>query len=141
MVARYIALMGPSEILIASIERHELVPLLLFTDENDAIHALHADTSNLEVVTKLLQDFKLTLSGARKAFDRVMKAYPEMSEKLRPDADIVNNVALESGMVKIIRGEKLSIREAAECKQFEVGPSVHVETDKPPSFLASALKK
>ncbi|DBA01748.1 TPA: hypothetical protein N0F65_010158 [Lagenidium giganteum] len=38
-----------------------------------------------------------------------------MSEKLRPDADIVNNVALESGIVKIIRGEKLSTREAAEA--------------------------
>ncbi|DAZ94317.1 TPA: hypothetical protein N0F65_012120 [Lagenidium giganteum] len=57
IVARYTALMGPiGDLDHASIERHELAPLLLSADENDAIHALHSDMSNLEEVTKLLQD-------------------------------------------------------------------------------------
>lgn len=123
----------------------ELEPLLLRRSENIRVTSLLADLTNFESVTKTLQGTSLTLSAARRLFDHAISKYPEMKPRLSPTAAIVNYPALESGLVKIQRGQSLTPPERAACAAFRVTSSPDEdqaeESPEGPSFAAQALKR
>ncbi|KAE8876562.1 hypothetical protein PF003_g39346 [Phytophthora fragariae] len=59
-------------------------------------------------VTKTLQRSTLTLFGTRRLFDLVILRYPKLNLRLTATATIVNNVVLETGIIKLQRNEPLT---------------------------------
>ncbi|KAF1772436.1 hypothetical protein Pcac1_g5175 [Phytophthora cactorum] len=76
--------------------------------------------TDFEGVTKTLQRSMLTLSGARCLFDLVCQRYTQLKPRLSPTADIVNYVALETGIVKLQWKEPLTAAERVACADFDV---------------------
>ncbi|ETP50142.1 hypothetical protein F442_04453 [Phytophthora nicotianae P10297] len=71
-------------------------------------------------VTKALQKTTLNLSAVHRLFDQVVKKYPAMKARLVANAAIVNYPNLESGLVKLQRGEALTAAEKVACSQFRL---------------------
>ncbi|KAG2997276.1 hypothetical protein PC121_g20073 [Phytophthora cactorum] len=95
-------------------------PLLLRRAESERAHALLKMLTDFEGVTKTLQRSMLTLSGARCLFDLVCQRYTQLKPRLSPTADIVNYVALETGIVKLQWKEPLTAAERVACADFDV---------------------
>ncbi|ETI30361.1 hypothetical protein F443_22518, partial [Phytophthora nicotianae P1569] len=79
-----------------------------------------------------LQKTTLTLSAVRRLFDQVVKKYPAMKARLAANAAIVNYPNLESGLVKLQRGEALTAAEKVVCSQFrlrDAGEAVEEQRD------------
>ncbi|KAG6611487.1 uncharacterized protein IUM83_15634 [Phytophthora cinnamomi] len=93
-------------------------PLLLRRAEHERARGLLKDLTAFEGVTKALQKTTLTLSAVRRLFDQVVKKYPAMKARLAVNAAIVNYPNLESGLVKLQRGEALTAAEKVVCSQF-----------------------
>ncbi|KAJ0392030.1 hypothetical protein P43SY_002405 [Pythium insidiosum] len=91
---------------------------MLQDGEMRRIEKLGQTLRDLDEVTKVLQDPMLSLHDVRVLFDAVIKQYPCMESRLDARAPIVNNTALETGLVKIIRGKKLAAPELVECEAF-----------------------
>ncbi|ETL79431.1 hypothetical protein L917_19940 [Phytophthora nicotianae] len=126
----------------ATVAKHDIAHFLLTPEETEAARSFLKSLHELNEVSKALQDSTLTLVGARRAFDAVLRKYPSMKTRLASDASVVNNPALESGIVKIIGGGRLNAREQAACinlKRSSDDTVVNLAVSK--SFLASAFKK
>jgi hypothetical protein len=69
-------------------------------------------------LTKGLQFATMDLLFVREEFDLILgdESFECMEKYLAPDADIVCNPAFESGVVKIMRGDTLSVTEAHACR-------------------------
>jgi hypothetical protein len=78
------------------------------------------DLQIFEAVTKTLQCSTLTLSSVRHVFDHVLHTYPQMSGLLAPDTPIVTCPALETGLVKLRRHEKLTVAKCAAEARFKL---------------------
>jgi hypothetical protein len=72
-------------------------------------------------LTKGLQFATMDLLFVREQFDLLLwdKDFACMKKYLAPDADIVCNPAFESGVVKIMRGETLTVSEAHACRYLK----------------------
>jgi len=101
-----------------TLEEFDIQPLLLRRAESERAHALLKVLTDFEGVTKTLQRSTLTLSGARRLFDLVCQRYPQLKTRLSATTAIVNNVALEMGIVKIQRKESLAAAERHACADF-----------------------
>ncbi|KAF4140444.1 hypothetical protein GN958_ATG02965 [Phytophthora infestans] len=126
----------------ATVAKHDIARFLLTPEETEAARSLLKSLHELNEVSKALQDSTLTVVGARRAFDAVLRKYPSMKTRLASDASVVNNPALESGIVKIIGGGRLNAREQAACihlKRSSDDTVVNPAVSK--SLLASAFKK
>jgi hypothetical protein len=69
-------------------------------------------------LTKNLQPFSLDMKFVREEFDLLLEDpdYECMGKYLAPDADIVACPHFESGLVKIMRGDTLTVAETNACK-------------------------
>ncbi|GMF63906.1 unnamed protein product [Phytophthora fragariaefolia] len=128
-------------------ERHQVVeyiqPLLLRRAEHERVTALEKDLIKFEGVTQALQKSTLTMSAVRRLFDQVVKEYPALKSRLGATAQIVNNPYLEQGLVKLQRGEALTIAERSTCAGFrstalERAPA---QDDGTSSIVKAAFKK
>ncbi|DAZ94648.1 TPA: hypothetical protein N0F65_000928, partial [Lagenidium giganteum] len=100
IVARYVRLLPAlGKIDVNTARKHELGATLLSEDYSAAANTLLDSLTQLDEVTKALQDRTLTLLA---------------------DAPIVNNPKLESGIVKLISGQSLTPSERAECKPLKL---------------------
>ncbi|KAF1790682.1 hypothetical protein GQ600_4893 [Phytophthora cactorum] len=79
--------------------------------------------------------------GARRAFDWVGRQYPALKARLAADAAIVNYPALESGIIKIISGSRLTTREQEACKAFKCPATNATVEETSRSFLAPVFQK
>ncbi|OWZ19263.1 hypothetical protein PHMEG_0006513 [Phytophthora megakarya] len=104
--------------------------LLLLRDESERVHSLLRVLNDFEGVTKILPRSTLTLSGVRRLFDQVTQWYPKVRPPLSVTAAIVNNDALESGIIKLQRKEPLRPAERVACSDF------HLPQPPPPSDLS-----
>ncbi|KAJ0391327.1 hypothetical protein ATCC90586_011927 [Pythium insidiosum] len=124
----------------ASMERAQLQQLMLPPADVERAVNLNDQLRELDEVTKALQDPTLTMVGARSMFDAVVERYPSLNSRLGPRAAIVNNPALESGIEKIIRGQRLCAAEEVECARFR--SDAPVTTVAPAtSIIAKAFKR
>ncbi|KAJ0390411.1 hypothetical protein P43SY_010991 [Pythium insidiosum] len=92
-----------------TLRQHSLDGAVLTKRHFDDASQLHVDLAKLEEVTRLLRDPTMTLLGARRAFDTIVIDFPQLRTRLSPTATIVNNPALEMGIVKLfstIHGHK-----------------------------------
>ncbi|KAE8961151.1 hypothetical protein PF005_g30678, partial [Phytophthora fragariae] len=83
------------------------------------------------------------MSAVRRLFDQVVKEYPALKSRLGATTQIVNNPHLEQGLVKLQRGEALTIAERSACAGFrstalERAP---VQEDGNSSIVKAAFKK
>ncbi|KAE9042569.1 hypothetical protein PR001_g3784 [Phytophthora rubi] len=122
---------------------HEVQPLLLRRAEHERVKALEKDLVKFEGVTQALQKSTLTMSAVRRLFDQVVKEYPALKSRLGATAQIVNNPHLEQGLVKLQRGEALTIAERSACAGFrstalERAPA---QEDGNSSIVKAAFKK
>ncbi|RLN91217.1 hypothetical protein BBJ28_00018106 [Nothophytophthora sp. Chile5] len=123
---------------------HNLGSAFLSRREHEKAEELRDELLQLEGITKTLQRSTLTLSATRRLFDQVMQKYPAMKSRLSPDAPIVNYPALESGLVKLQRGQGLNAAERVACKPFQVSTQPDTReatTDKPDSIVVEAFKR
>ncbi|GMF43142.1 unnamed protein product [Phytophthora fragariaefolia] len=122
MVQRYDKICGALLALDhATVAKHGIAGFLLTPEETEAARTLLKSLHELNEVSKALQDSTLTLVGARRAFDAEVRKYPSMKTRLASDASVVNNPALESGVVKIISGGRQNAREQAVCATLKRG--------------------
>jgi hypothetical protein len=80
-------------------------------------------------LTKGLQFATMDLLFVREQFDLILldESFGCMEKYLAPDADIVSNPAFESGVVKIMRGETLTVAEAHACRFLKKKESIIVD--------------
>ncbi|OWZ06923.1 hypothetical protein PHMEG_00020755 [Phytophthora megakarya] len=133
--------------------RFVLLAFCPMEDEGDlsaqSLFDLIADTLTktyaFESVTKTLQGSTLTLSAARRLFDHAISNYPDLKERLAPTAAIVNYPSLESGLIKIQRGQALTAAERTACAAFRVEDTTNPEEERgdapSSSFVAQAFKR
>ncbi|GMF40761.1 unnamed protein product [Phytophthora fragariaefolia] len=93
--------------------------LLLDFSPLERVKALVKNLIKFEGVTQALQKSTLTMSAMRRLFDQVVKEYPALKARLDATAQIVNNPHLEQGLVKLQRGEALTIAERSACAGFK----------------------
>jgi len=69
-------------------------------------------------LTKNLQFANMDLLFVREEFDLILgdEDFKCMEKYLAPDADIIANPAFESGLIKIMRGDTLSLAESHACR-------------------------
>ncbi|KAJ0400754.1 hypothetical protein P43SY_005475 [Pythium insidiosum] len=80
--------------------------------------------------------------GVRIAFDAVLSRHPELTTRLGVRAPIINNPPLESGIVKLIRGQRLAVAEEVECERFRMTPPKPTSTPlSQDSLVMAALKR
>ncbi|ETI52417.1 hypothetical protein F443_04426 [Phytophthora nicotianae P1569] len=121
MVKRYVCLEPAiSQLGHGVVVDYDLQPLLLRRAEHERSRGLLNDLTAFEGVTKALQKTTLTLSAVHRLFDQVVKKYPAMKARLVANAAIVNYPNLESGLVKLQRGEALTAAEKVACSQFRL---------------------
>ncbi|DAZ99630.1 TPA: hypothetical protein N0F65_001867 [Lagenidium giganteum] len=104
-----------------------------------AVMAIYDDPA-LEGFLKPNPDPTLTLAGVGQLFDHVLKTFPSMKDWLGPSANVVNDPTLESGIVMLIVGDRLTAAERNECTVFRSSDRCEVpilET----SFAVQAFKK
>ena len=65
--------------------------------------------NKFESITKKLQDASITMDEVRILFDGIILLHPTMKSHLSPDATIVANPTLESGIVKVLNSEVSSL--------------------------------
>lgn len=65
------------------------------------IEAVLTKLSDLESVTKVLQDDSISISDVKHLFEEVVTSFESTNDKLRPDADIILNPEFESAIAKI----------------------------------------
>lgn len=127
---------------VATARKHKLSERLLNGDAVNDARQLLISRTHFEEVTMALQDSMMTLAGVRCAFDRVIGEYPSMKDRLKPNANIVNNADLESGIVKIIMGGRLTLEEREQCSIFKATEwRSSAEPAKKVIFLTPAFKK
>lgn len=128
--------------------------ILLSSDELDDLRLTSAETrrfsillqrlKDLDSVTKRLQQDSTTLADVRLIFDAVIENFPETSERLKPDATIVQSVTFEAAIVKVQLGYQAALdrQEKASIERFSV-QSVHSDNseDDELSFADRALKR
>ncbi|KAL4160361.1 hypothetical protein PRNP1_000931 [Phytophthora ramorum] len=137
--------MPPHPVLLAldhaTVTKHGMAKILLTDEKATHAHELLKKLGELNEVTKALQDSTLTLVGARRSFYLVARKYPRMKARLASDAPVVNYPDLETGIVKIILGSRLSAREQAACASFKCSGGNVTPAEESRSFLASVFKK
>ncbi|KAJ0392173.1 hypothetical protein P43SY_009915 [Pythium insidiosum] len=121
----------------------QLTSVMLDPAEVAQVRLLSEQLAQLDEVTHALQDSTLTLVGVRAASDAVVAEHPQLRARLDERAAIVNNPVLESGIVKIIRGQRLAAAEEVECARFRLASAAETvqSLGKQTSLLASAFKK
>jgi hypothetical protein len=144
MVARYVKLQPAiTQLGHDLLVDHEIQPLLLRRAEHERVKALEKDLIKFEGVTQALQKSTLTMSAVRRLFDQVVKEYPALKSRLGATAQIVNNPHLEQGLVKLQRGEALTIAERSACAGFRSTAleRVPAQDDGNSSIVKAAFKK
>ncbi|KAG2897700.1 hypothetical protein PC114_g14578 [Phytophthora cactorum] len=120
MVERYVklrpALLSTDH---ATAAKHDIARFLLCDEESEHVEERLETLIDLNEVNKALHDSTLTMVGAQREFDWVGRQYPAVKARLAADAAIVNYPALESGIIKIISGSRLTTREQDICKAFK----------------------
>jgi len=97
-------------------------------------------------LTKSLQFATMDLLFVREEFDLILgdDDFKCMEKYLAPDADIVANPAFESGLIKIMRGDTLSVAEAHACRFLKKKNSDQLddteEDDEDPEELSTLEK-
>uniref|UniRef100_H3GFM1 BED-type domain-containing protein n=1 Tax=Phytophthora ramorum TaxID=164328 RepID=H3GFM1_PHYRM len=125
----------------ATVTKHGMAKILLTDEAATHAHEMLKKLGELNEVTKALQDSTLTLVGACRSFDLVARKYPRMKARLASDAPVVNYPDLETGIVKIILGSRLSAREQAACASFKCSGGDVIPAEESRSFMASVFKK
>ncbi|KAE9238628.1 hypothetical protein PF004_g8260 [Phytophthora fragariae] len=69
---------------------------------------VHRQSRRCHSYGRTLQRSTLTLFGTRRLFDLVILRYPKLNLRLTATATIVNNVVLETGIIKLQRNEPLT---------------------------------
>ncbi|KAG6954801.1 hypothetical protein JG688_00012183 [Phytophthora aleatoria] len=101
----------------ATVAKHDIAHILLSDEESEHVDEPLETLMDLVEVTKALQDSTFIMIDARRAFDWVVRQYPALKARHAADAAIVNYPALESGIIKIISGSRLTTREQGACKK------------------------
>ena len=84
----------------------ELMPFILDETEEAVITSSHSRLTEIETVTKTLQQERgVSLSDMRALYDALIVKFPSMEQYLSQNADIVHSKDIENGMVKIIDGK------------------------------------
>jgi len=143
MVKRY-SVIGP---IIRTLDHDTLASndigsYLLSRRDHDKAVAKLADLGPLEAVTKTLQRSSLTLSATRRLFDKIVEN--EMKNRLGSTAPIINYASLETGIVKLQRGEVLCAAERRACITFHLpGGATATDDGKDTqhSFVKEAFKR
>jgi hypothetical protein len=127
-----------------SIGDDDLRPYLLTTTEKRDISSLLGKLENFYNVAKELQrEPPPNLAHIRIFFDGLIALHPELRQQLGPSADIVNNPSFESGIVKIILGEPLSMAEMNAVEMFKL-PEIEEDIQERAeslSFVESLLRE
>ncbi|ETP27988.1 hypothetical protein F442_22725 [Phytophthora nicotianae P10297] len=84
------------------------------------------DMKLLELATKRLQSEDLTVISARDIFDEVLVDFPQLENRMKGDAKIVESVNFESAIVKIMSGEErtLTSEERVAATRLRRNPEV-----------------
>jgi hypothetical protein len=82
----------------------EIVALLPSPAEEEALNFLRHRMICCLSVSKKLQKEELTMLDARALFDATMTKFPIMTDCLSPEADIIQSIPFEKGIVKIMSG-------------------------------------
>ncbi|KAE9303034.1 hypothetical protein PF008_g22328 [Phytophthora fragariae] len=145
MVERYIALEKCFRGLDhGTVSKHDLGSVFLSRREHDEAKTLLGDLARMEGVTKMLQRSTLTMSATRRLFNQVVQNYPDMKDRLSATAAIINYPALETGLVKIQRGENLNAAERTACASFRASsePEDHEDgAEDHASIVSEAFKR
>ena len=121
--------------------------LMLSPAEDKKIENLCVKLSELDSVTKALQSNTIPFYKVHILFDSIIQEYPELSEKLSPEARIVLNLEFESALVKLQSGrsddlstcEKFAARILLKPESGEV--EVESDNDTGLSFADRVLQK
>lgn len=91
-----------------------LAPLLLSTGEELKLKNLHANLSDFNSVTLLLQSRDMSYAKCRYIFDELMKKYPDMNKYISSDSNIVNSPTFETAIFKIVSAREKELTEEEE---------------------------
>ena len=100
----------------------DLMPLIPTLVQLRELKSLIVHLNKFASVTKKLQDPSITLSQVRAMFDGMISKYPIMQLHLAADADaaIVQNSALETGIVKLLDGMEDTLTAFEKNAQFVI---------------------
>jgi hypothetical protein len=77
----------------------------------------------LKSVFLRLQDRECNLYEARILFDSLTEEFPSLKHYITNKAEIIQSPDFENGVVKIMKGEALSKKEAIECAMLKISNS------------------
>ncbi|EGZ14034.1 hypothetical protein PHYSODRAFT_286723, partial [Phytophthora sojae] len=120
--------------------RFPIVQYLPSPAEHCTILDLLDDMDLLELATKRLQARNLTLVAVRDILDETLVDFPELADRLKADADIVESPAFEIGVVKIMQGrdQDLTAEEAVAVVRLQRFPEEETNT---PARVSTSKRK
>ncbi len=111
------------------IEHENIVRKLPYQVQNLAIKSLLTQMEQVNCMMKYLQRDDIHLINARGCFNALVKAYPDLSIYLSPNAEIVHNHNFINAVVKIQNGDTCSLsqaeRKCVETLTFEMVDEGH----------------
>lgn len=115
---------------LADLNINALDDMLLHTREEKELDALVEQLSDLDSVTKTLQKDSTTVADVQALFEAVIEKFPEMEDRLKPNASIVLHPVFEGAVAKVLRGElTLSPAEESALKALELPSPTDVTSD------------
>ncbi|KAE9162259.1 hypothetical protein PF002_g31398 [Phytophthora fragariae] len=90
-------------------EDDDILHLLPSPACNKRLRVLMVKLRDIESVAKALQGLNVDLLDVQQWFDELMSAKPQLAHYLGPRANIVHSPDFESGCVRVLRGQALSL--------------------------------
>lgn len=140
MLKRYVAIRE----FLPKLMIEDVDELLLSRKDDQQVDKLLETMAQLDSITLCLQRDDTTMAQVRVMFDTVIEHMPNMENRLKPDADIVESKEFEAGIVHIQQNRVADMTEDEKCavKIFSRTSSVQEVYAKEPVSLAEvALQK